>query len=57
MRGNSLLKITIEGNNGGEETRGRPRMILLKRIMREDYSKLERAGQCDEWTHWTYESS
>ena len=37
-------------------TRGRPRMMLFDRMMKNDFSKLmERAGHSGEWRHWTYE--
>src|SRR6218665_1916601 len=39
-----------------KKTRGRPRMMLLEGRMKEVYSKLkERAGQSDEWRHFTHE--
>jgi len=34
----------------GKKKRGKPRMMLLEWILKEDYSKLkERAGHCGEW--------
>src|SRR5688572_21649614 len=45
MRGDSLLRIIIEGRMEGKKTRGRPRMLLLDWMMEdryiEDYSKLK----------------
>ena len=35
MRGDSLLKATIEGRMEGKKTRGRPRMILLDWMIEE----------------------
>ena len=56
MRGDSLLRIIIEGRMEGKKTRGRPRMMLLDWMMEEDYGKLkERARKRDEWRNWTYE--
>jgi len=46
----------FEGRMEGKKKRGRPRMMLLDWMMKEDYSKLtERAGQHGEWRHWMYE--
>ena len=42
MRGDSLLRIIIEGRMEGKNLRGRPRMMLLDWMMEEDYSKLRR---------------
>jgi len=45
MRGDSLLRIIIEGRIEGKQKRGRPRMMLLDWMMKYAYSKLkERAG-------------
>src|SRR6218665_3645495 len=45
MRGDSLLRTIIEGRMEGKKKRGRPRMMLLDWMLKEDYSKLkERAG-------------
>jgi len=39
---------------GGKKKRGRPRMVLLNWMIKEDYSKLtERAGHRGEWRYWT----
>ena len=44
--------------NGGETTRGRPRIMLLDWIMKEGYRKLtERTGQHVKWRHWMYETA
>jgi len=40
----------------GKKKSGRPGMMLLNRMMEEDYSKLkERAVYRAEWRNWTYE--
>src|SRR6218665_3157014 len=49
MRGDSLLRTIIEGRMEGNKKGGRPRMMLLDWMMKEDYSKLkEKAGDCGE---------
>lgn len=46
MRADFLLRAYNRGKSGSEQTIGRPRMILLDRVMNEDYSELrERAEQ------------
>ena len=55
MRGGSILRTIIEGRMEGKK-RGRPRMMLLDWMMKEEYRKLkERAGHCGERRHWMYE--
>jgi len=50
MRGDSLIRTMIEGRMEGKKKRGRPRMMLLDWMMKEDYCKLnERAGHHGEW--------
>jgi len=40
----------------GKRKRGRPRMMSLDWMTKDDYSKLkERAEHRGEWHHWTYE--
>src|SRR6218665_1653129 len=61
----------FEGRMEGKKKTGRPRMVLLDRMMKEDYSKLreiyryqyrvigeytKRAGHPGEWCQWTYTS-
>jgi len=54
MRGDSLIRTIIEERMEEKKKRGRPRMMLLDRMMKEDYSTLkERAGHQGEWCHWT----
>src|SRR6218665_2074133 len=56
MRRNSLLRTIIEGRIEGKKKRGRPRMMLLDWMLKEDYSKLkEKTGDHGEWRHWTYQ--
>jgi len=56
MRGDSLLRTIIEGRMEGKKKGGRPRMMLLDWMMKENYNKLkERAGHRCKWRHWTYE--
>ena len=52
MRGDSLLRTLIEGKMEGKKKRGRPRMMLLDWMLKEDYRRLkERAGHDGEWRH------
>jgi len=56
MRVDSLLRTIIKGRMEGKKKRGRPRMMLLDWMMKDDYNKLkERAAHRSEWRHWTYE--
>jgi len=56
MRGDSLLRATIDGRMEGKKKRGSPGMMSLNRMMKEDYIKLkERAGYRAEWRNLTYE--
>jgi len=41
MRGDSLLRTINKGRMEGKKKRGRPRMMLLDWMMKEDYSKLK----------------
>src|SRR5215469_5110905 len=45
LRGNSLLRIIIEGRMDGKKQRGRPRMMTLDWISGDGYSKLKNAAQ------------
>ena len=45
MRGDSLIRIITQKRMKGKKKRGRPRMIFLYWMMKEEYKKLkERAG-------------
>jgi len=41
MRGDSLLRIIIEGRMGRKKKKVKPRMMLLDWMLKEDYSKLK----------------
>ena len=56
LRGDSLLRMVIEGKMEGRRTRGRPRQMMLDWMMTDGYKKLkEEAQQREQWRHRTFE--
>src|ERR1700733_9441031 len=56
LRGESLLRMVIEGKMEGKRTRGRPRQMMLHWMMVDGFQTLkEKAQRREEWRKWTFE--
>ena len=54
LRGNDMIRITIEGQIEGQRTRGRPRVSMLDELIGNGtYNEMKRrAGDRNEWRKW-----
>jgi hypothetical protein len=53
VRGNSLLKLVLEGRMVGKKPRGRPRMGMIDDLKEGSYTEMKRrAEDRDKWRAW-----